>query len=172
MKFQNVSNRRTHSTQYTVHTAHTVHTVHTVDLEALQVIGGDAPQSGVHVLNQNFCTWLRGAGEADLGGSWHHGIRAFMASQAHDTRCFLATRALSFASCYLAQSTCGSAWADGGPHRGACALPKSQMRVTGASLGREIHTQYSRKGTTWWKWHKNRGSNIIEYVTVFVNLVP
>ena len=114
--------------------------------------------------------WLRGAGEADLGGSWHHGIRAFMASQAHDTRCFLATRALSFASCYWAQSTCGSAWADGGPHRGACALPKSQMRVTGASLGREIHTQYSRKGTTWWKWHKNRGSNIIEYVTVFVNL--
>ena len=30
---------------------HTVHTVHTVDFEALLVIGGDAPQSGVHVLH-------------------------------------------------------------------------------------------------------------------------
>ena len=30
---------------------HTVNTVHTVDFEALLVIGGDAPQSGVHVLN-------------------------------------------------------------------------------------------------------------------------
>ena len=29
---------------------HTVNTVHTVDFEALLVIGGDAPQSGVHVL--------------------------------------------------------------------------------------------------------------------------
>ena len=33
---------------------HTVNTVHTVDFEALLVIGGDAPQSGVHVLHAEF----------------------------------------------------------------------------------------------------------------------
>ena len=32
----------------------TVHTVHTVDFEALLVIGGDAPQSGPHVLKVSF----------------------------------------------------------------------------------------------------------------------